>query len=273
MLAGTLNTYAEAPRFTRGWWQNIPLCTALVECNCVMTWRSFKEGKALPSAGNSLPCLNPFLASEGLVYNLLDANDDRVLQDSIYYDKQPKPVRNYLIPKTNQAYGGNVGFVAFDSLYQIRYQRQDRMKVGFMVAHNPKPNDQRPDDLLDEESKPLFNLLGYHFKDYNIYQWALLEQIDMKLAACELSLGVDTHPLDKPRLQMFPNPSKDFLHFKSDKELLQIEWYNLRGQLLKAVTPYKNEVITSINELPIGLYILKVNWIGGEVWTGKLIKE
>lgn len=272
VIAGVVNTYAMPSQFSGGWWQNISLCTAQDQCNCVTTWRSYKEGQTLPFPSLSLPCLNPILEDSSYVYRILNPNQDWILQDSIYYSNQAKPLRYYLIPKTNQPYGGAVGFIAFDSLYSIRYQREGSLKVGFMVEHTPKQNDLRPNDLLDEETNPLFSYRGYHHKDYSIYQWALIEQIDMKLAACG-SLSVN-QPIDKHAfIQMFPNPNNDILNIKSEKEIIQIKIYSINGRLVKTVNQKNKNFSISINDIPAGLYFVKADLSNGSIWTGKLIKE
>lgn len=272
VIAGVVNSYAEPFQFTGGWWQNIPFCTTMNQCNCVMTWRSYKEGQSLPPPSQSLPCLNPYLEDSDYVYRLLDVNQDWINQDSIYYSNQAKPLRYYLIPKTDQPYGGVAGFIAFDSLYNIRYQREGALKVGFKVEHNPKQNDQRPDDLQEQETNPLFNYLGYHNKDYNIYQWALIEQIDMKLATCG---SLSRHqPDDKHAIiQMFPNPNNDRLNIKSEKEIIQIQIFSANGRLIKTVNPKNKDFSISINDISAGLYFVKVDLSNGSSWTGKLIKE
>lgn len=272
VIAGVVNTYTMPSQFSGGWWQNISLCTALDQCNCVTTWRSYKEGQTLPFPSMSLPCLNPILEDSSYVYRILNPNQDWILQDSIYYSNQAKPLRYYLIPKTSQPYGGAAGFIAFDSLYNIRYQRQGPLKVGFMVEHTPKQNDLRPNDLLDEETNPLFSYQGYHHKDYNIYQWALIEQIDMKLAACgglSVNQPIDNHAY----IQMFPNPNNGILNIKSEKEIIQIKIYSTNGQLVKIVNQKNKSFSILIDDIPAGLYFVKADLSNGSIWTGKLIKE
>lgn len=272
VVAGVVSTYAMPSQFSGGWWQNIPLCTTMNQCNCVTTWRSYKEGQRLPFPSLSLPCLNPSLVDSSFVYRVLNINQDRILQDSIYYSNQKTPLRYYLIPKTNQPYGGRLGFVAFDSLYKIRYQREGPTRLGFMVEYTPKLNDQRPNDLQDEEANPLFIFQGYHNKDYNIYQWALMEQIDAKLAACgSLSLN---QRLNRPALiEMFPNPNIGILNFNADREIKQINIFSTKGQLIKSVSPCRTDGSLSINDIANGLYFVQVSFSEGGIWRGKLIKE
>lgn len=273
VLAGTVSTYAEPFQFTGGWWQNIPFCTAMDQCGCVMTWRSFKEGQSLPAPNASLPCNNHHLVDSNRVYRLLNVNQDWIIQDSIYYSTTSAPLRYYLTPKTNQPYGGDVGFIAFDSLYHISYQRDDLTRVGFMVEYTPKPNEQRPNYLLEEESNPLFNSMGYHSKDYNIYHWALMEQIDTKLEACGIMTGL-SNPLHKNNVvRIFPNPGKDFLSLDSEKKVSRVEFYDVHGQHIKSVDVQNREISIPTGELPSGVYFVKAVLSNGNTRAQKWIKE
>ncbi len=272
VTAGVINAYAEPSQFEGGWWQNIPLCTAMDQCNCVMTWRSYKETQTIPSPGSSLPCLHPMLEESGQVYRLFNPAEDWLLQDSIYYAAEEQPLRNYLVPKTNQPYGGNVGFVAFDSLYRIRYHREDLLKVGFKIEHTPAQNDQRPNDLLGEEANPLFSFSGYHNKDYHIYLWALMEQIDMKLETCGASTGVN-NPMNRQPVRVYPNPSGDRVSVASERSIEGVEVYTTHGDVIRKERPQHKETTISLKELPSGLYFIKVHFTAGGVWTGRLIKQ
>jgi hypothetical protein len=150
---------------------------------------------------------------------LLDINHDWLLQDSIYYSTQAKPIRYYIAPKGNKPFGGNAGFVAFENMYKIRYVRENRASVGFKVEYTPQAEDKRPDDLADLES----DMKGYHKKDYNIYSWALMEQIDMKLAACGIKTGISRNPKKTKSFVAYPNPA-------SGQVTLQINGQGVAGE-------------------------------------------
>lgn len=184
VTAGVPSNYSDQNTVVGGWWQNIPFCTQQNECGCVMSWKSYKEGQIPPVPNSSHPALNPTIMSNNWVYSQLNLSQDWFFQDSLYYTDTYSSLQNFITLKSNVSFGGNVGYVAFDDMYQIKHFRNSATQVGFTVQYTPKPNDQRPDLLFDEESKPLFPRLGYHQKDYNIYTWALLEQIDMKLSNC-----------------------------------------------------------------------------------------
>lgn len=75
--------------------------------------------------------------------------------------------------------------MAHDDLYTARVRRDSNTEIGLNVSFSPKTGDQRTSNLAIEEQNPLFSFWGYHTKDYAIYLWPLLEQIDAKLANCD----------------------------------------------------------------------------------------
>ena len=273
VIAGVANAYATPFQTKGGWWENIPVCSTMDQCNCVMTWRSYKKGQTLPAVQPSLPCLNPNLQSEGFVYRLMNTNQDWLMQDSLYYSSQATPLRNYIVPKTNQPYGGNVGFIAFDSLYQIQYRREDLTRLGFVIEHTPQTNDQRPNDLLGEESKPFFNYYGYHFKDYNIYSWALMQQIDMKLATCANTSGLEASEINSKGIKIYPNPSKSHINIKSTKTVVQVDIYDVYGQLILSKTTQNKELSLSVETLSSGIFFVKITLNNGNSDTKMVVKE
>lgn len=273
VVAGVVSAYAAPGEFAGGWWQNIPLCTTIRQCACAMTWRSFKEGQSIPIPGFSLPSLNPFLVDAGLVHRPFNLSNDWVLQDSLFYSTQTQPLRNYLFPKTNQSYGGNVGFIAFDSLYQIRYLREAPRRAGLMVQHTPKPNDLRPNILLDEESNVLFALLGYHNRDYSIYNWALLEQIDQKIGQCGVTTNMLTTNIPSKGIELFPNPSEGELNIRSVETVIQINIYSLSGQLIKTKNVDSKSLQISIHDLLQGIYFIQLVFEQEVPQTFRLIRK
>lgn len=273
VIAGVANAYAIPFQKKGGWWKDIPVCTTMDQCNCVMTWRSYKKGQTLPAVQPSLPCLNPFLESEGFVYRLMNKNQDWLMQDSLYYSSQPTALRNYIVPKTNQPYGGNVGFIAYDSLYQIQFKRESFTQLGFVVEHTPKINDQRPNDLIGEESKPFFSYYGYHFKDYNIYIWALMQQIDMKLAACGNMSGLEASIIQNKGIEIYPNPSRDIVKIESDITIEQVDVLNVYGQLIQSMSVQDKELNLSIGTLSQGMFFIKITLNNGISKTERIIRK
>lgn len=184
-LGGMGYVFAAKDEYLGGWWQNIPLCTMIEECGCVQNWASFDEGQNIPEINYGLPEFNPYLIKGGLVYREFDQNKDWFLQDFSYYTEQMQPLQYYITPDANYNMGGGNNFIAFNDLYNVRYRREGLQKVVLSVEYAPLPNDKRPNDLADEVLSPNYENWGYHIKDYHIYLWALMQQIDSKIVNCQ----------------------------------------------------------------------------------------
>ncbi|WP_159090814.1 hypothetical protein [Aquimarina aquimarini] len=107
------------------------------------------------------------------------------MQDFSYYGETSEPLENYITPNANYSLGNGANFIAFNGLYNVRQKRDDVQKVVLSVDHNPLMNDQRPNDLEREQNSPNYADFGYHTKDYHIYLWALMQQIDEKINNCQ----------------------------------------------------------------------------------------
>lgn len=259
VVAGIYSNYATPYKMEEGWWENIPFCRQQNECGCIMNWRSYKEGQTPTSPLNAHPCLNPLIFNQGFIFSQMNLSDNWAMQDSLYYGNQSVPLQNFITLRSNVAFGGNVGYVAFDSMYTIRHLRSSKNQVGFTIKYNPKPNDQRPDFLEDEEDNPLFSNLGYHQKDYNIYIWALLKQIDSKLLTCGSISSLNNKVKSSP-LEISPNPTENWISIQQGNEKLanqKVTIYDLSGRnILSGITNMEGNF--SLQELSRGMYILKI---------------
>lgn len=184
-LGGIGYVYAAQNNYEGGWWQNIPLCTTMEQCGCIHNWRSFDKGQSLPEINTGLPEFNPHLIDQGLICRTVDQNQDWFVQDSEYYGSDVQPLRYYIVPNQQYNLSEDANFIAFDKLYNVKFAREGPFKIGLNVELTPSTSDQRPNDLADELNHPNYGYWGYHRKDYNIYLWALLEQIDLKLQNCK----------------------------------------------------------------------------------------
>ena len=71
---------------------------------------------------------------------------------------------------------------------------------------------------------------------------------------------------------VYPNPVKDLLYIKSDKEFNSYSVYNMAGQL---VTSEKKSGKTGLNvaKLPVGQYVLKLTDKNGNTEISQFIKK
>ena len=182
-LGGIGTVYAEQGTYVGGQFKFIPFCTQINECGCVQNWRSFKDGQPYNEIAASLPFLNEELVKYGVYYRTVNFEEDWLLMDETYIDEKETPFRYIALGNNvNESHGFN--YVAHDNLYVARTRRDSNTEIGLNVAFNPEMGDQRINDLAEAEEDTLFDFWGYHTKDYAIYLWPLLQQIDAKLANC-----------------------------------------------------------------------------------------
>ncbi len=156
---------------------------------------------------------------------------------SVCYNSESSPLRYYIAPNANYNLGGDVNFIAFDGLYTARFKRTADTKIALSIDYNIDPDDQRTNDLLETENSAGFPVLGYHNKDYHIYLWALLDQIDAKLVGCSSSVGLGEKSKLKDGFQIYPNPTNgEFsIIFESDKApSAEIVIYDITGRRMSA---------------------------------------
>ncbi len=230
--AGMVSVYDVPGSGPGAWWEDIKLCTEVDECHCVMTWRSY--GFAGASGINpGHPAYNELAVDSGWIQRSIEA-EDWVYQDSLYYGDAPQPLRYFIEPNGGDTYGTGTGFVAFDGLYSIRHRRLGPQAVGFEVIYDPAENDQRPDVMAEDASDPLFPFWGFHRKDYHIYLWALLQQLEAKMQACQSLSSPAQVEVHRENLSLYPNPSNGWVRLQyRGKKMLHEELavYDAQGRV------------------------------------------
>jgi hypothetical protein len=183
-LGGMGYIYENNTTSQNGWWNTMNLGTSMNECGSIHNWMCHKEEDPLPEPNLGFPAFNPNLVANGLVSRTINLNEDRFIHDDLYYGNVTQPVKKYIVSDANYNLGGIKNYIAFDNLFSIRFRRDSMTKVAFSLAFTPAVGDLRPNDLI-ATSNPNPPNWGYHPKDYNIYIWALMEQIDMKISNCQ----------------------------------------------------------------------------------------
>ena len=111
--------------------------------------------------------------------------------------------------------------------------------------------------------------LGAFMNDNTSGAWAIGTSEYVYTFICE-ELGVsDMNSFD---FAYYPNPVKDVLNIKSQKEVKSVEVFNLTGQKVVSSTKVLNGQI-NVNALTAGTYVFKVILDDGQVETFKIIKK
>ena len=75
----------------------------------------------------------------------------------------------------------------------------------------------------------------------------------------------------KKQINIYPNPAQDFIHIENLSDIQSYCIYDLTGRVIKQ-GKLSNEKI-NIEELISGIYLLKLQGIGDEIYYGKFVKE
>ncbi|GEM_PF-2765228 len=245
-LGGMAYFHAENGLYSGGQWENIPLCTTSDQCQCIHNWRSFKESQLIPNIANTLPVFNSVLVDSGLVYRNVNLSNDWFVHDSLFYNTTSSPLRYYIVPDANYNLGNGANYIAFDSLYTARFKRESATKAILAVDYTSNVNDQRPNDLLSEESSPTFLAQGFHNKDYHIYLWALMQQIDAKVNGCSAISMIEPLTKDEDSFSVFPNPNNGSFTIEMNNTIAQDGYIlisDISGRILQKIRPKQKNVV------------------------------
>ncbi len=78
---------------------------------------------------------------------------------------------------------------------------------------------------------------------------------------------------DPELVQLYPNPSGDWLYIGSDRPISKICFSNVQGQVLKSEKGEGNAFPISLRGLPKGLLFISAEFDDGRIWTGKVLIE
>ena len=88
----------------------------------------------------------------------------------------------------------------------------------------------------------------------------------------KLRAELGTAEITKNTVSIFPNPVRDILNIKSDKEIESVSVFDISGQ--KIISDAKaNKQQLNVSRLTSGTYLLNIKYQTGETETIKIIKE
>lgn len=124
-------------------------------------------------------------------------------------------------------------------------------------------------------------LLGGFYDTHSMYDYCWLVKTDsLGYAPASFTVGIENEELviTNYELRIFPNPTSDNINFsmqESSKEELQLELYNITGQLVleKQLPAFEKEHRINVQHLPSGVYLVKLMSENKVVYSSKIIKE
>ncbi len=190
--------------------------------------------------------------NEGLPLQLLttvySSSGTGYFYDSLYYDTENfcnKIIKSLSMPQY-QVYGRVQGFT-------IKKDNQNKISEKMMVLYN----DIIRFDIYGEKESYVYDddgvLLKINFyRGLTEYNWELTKSYVYNTTAIRES--------ENNYLNVYPNPTNNNLTIESENALMKdIYLYNAMGQQVKHVSINANQSNIEVNNLPIGMYILKIN--------------
>ncbi|MEM1328287.1 MAG: hypothetical protein AAGI23_20200 [Bacteroidota bacterium] len=165
-------------------------------------------------------------------------------------------MRYYITPDAHYKLGGDANYIAFDNYYTARFKRTSTTKLVLAIDYNKDTIDQRPNDLIEVENGSSFLGSGFHSKDYHLYIWALMEQIDAKLYSCSMVASTEVSNRPSSRTTVFPNPSHGNFTIKTNQSILDGAYFLLTDHLGRIIERLDVQPINHIELQHAGIYFL-----------------
>jgi len=177
----------------------------------------------------------------------------------------------------------NVNYKAV-SMNNTLYNALQKGKIAFEITFD-SPALERVTFLLDEDGELLTlhfgecgNILGgyIYWNTYNKQQGNTPLSSVCKLNPFYIPTNPTT-PTDPPtnvsevgnaRFNVYPNPTKDVVTVTSADRMGLVELFNVKGMLIATMKPNSEKVSFSVQEIPTGIYYVRVDGI-----TQKVIKQ
>jgi hypothetical protein len=75
-----------------------------------------------------------------------------------------------------------------------------------------------------------------------------------------------------PNVKLYPNPTNDFLFINANKNIVNIELYNIYGKIIKEFKVFSKEIKLPISTLDEGFYFIKLLFNNNQIYIGKILK-
>ena len=110
-----------------------------------------------------------------------------------------------------------------------------------------------------------FNVTGVGTQFDNNFPW----NEGYQLLALEINTISGIQVLNKDAIRMLPNPASDFIRMNSDLEIIQVDIFSANGRHLYTEKVNANQVQVNVNNLPVGLHMVKATTADG-IWTSMI---
>lgn len=205
-----------------------------------------------------------------LILNNGNWNGNQIMTDTTYFNQMINTSQNL-----NQAYG----------YFWWLNGKSSYMTPGLQTVFNGSLNPNAPTDMVAAMGKdgqflnvvPSQNIVWARMGNapdnllvpffMNDIIWQHLNDLECNTTSNHQTIS------DEAFVQIFPNPSANFLNIKSSQIITKIEIFNFQGQTVQIDDVQNTEHLISIANLPKGIYFVRTSLIDGKLYTEKVIKE
>lgn len=204
-----------------------------------------------------------------LMLNKGNWNGNQIMTDTTYFNQMVNTSQSM-----NEAYG---------YLWWLN-GKQTYLVPGTQFVFNGFLNPNAPADMYVAMGKdgqflnvvPSLNLVWIRMgesPDNLPVPFLLNDEIWKYINDLECNIVVSSNSAINNHFKIFPNPTKNLLSINSNKEIAEVEVFNVKGQFLKVQKNEYEEFKMSIAELQNGLYFLKIKFKDGSELLEKIVKK
>ncbi|WP_435132276.1 T9SS type A sorting domain-containing protein [Formosa sp. A9] len=156
----------------------------------------------------------------------------------------------------NDFYACKIHKIVGDEFFISAFQDNSFARKGWIsnVSKNTTDHVSALDNIAIAIS---YNQILYYLKDYQLWKYTN-------------SLNTESVEV-KSSLSIYPNPSSDFIKFKTSHRIENISIFDLSGRMIINTAQYQNNQV-DISQLSLGTYLIKFQLNGGSI-TKKIIKK
>jgi hypothetical protein len=253
----------------------------IVKIPCAATDVPFSFGFEV---NESLECVAIEDLNEGSEWQLYTEGDEGVASgtNSGYYEYDADlPANDWFFIGGFNLVGGegyklsfkykSAGGTVFPENLEVKYGMAPvaAMMTESVVDH-PNITTELEDAFLDSDTVFTPSENGVYYFGFHCYSDADMFALFVDDILIDAHLSVKD--IDKLKMNAYPNPVKDLLHLTYDKNIQDVEIYNILGQKVLAKTLNASSAEINLSQLPSGNYLVKVK-SDDVVQTLKVIKK
>jgi acetyl esterase/lipase len=218
----------------------------------------------------------------GMFYNLLDSSSNAFPEPAVYGFHQPNDLivpykggRRVFDGLSSCAYTfcgrgiqNRVVSYSSSSIHQWTYDLKSKGKTGPVMLFDSTKNNVNCAGQIADPSKGGHQLDNYWLRTNRMAAF-FAEQYDTNC------FQISARPLDRPKteLNLFPNPGQTSLTIVSEKTIQEVVILDMNGKMFQTIKNQNRVMHVNTSNLPVGIYLVKIQTDEGQWVHKKWIKS